>query len=73
MLVEQDDSDTWPHQSRNAKGPQGRQVTMKYQAICSTPKPASWPGPALVYDGFTKDDTQWNWWLRWNELMNGEA
>jgi len=72
-MVEQDDSDTWPHQSRNARGPQGRQVTMKYQAICSTPKPASWPGPALVYDGFTKDDTQWNWWLRWNELMNGEA
>ncbi len=68
-MVEQDDSDTWPHMTRNARGPMGRQSTMKYQAICKEPKPATWPGPALVYDGFTKDDTQWNWWLHWHRLM----
>ena len=68
-MVEQDDSDTWPHMTQMAKGPQGRQMTMKYQAVCKQPKLASWPGPALVYEGFTKDDTQWNWWLHWRELM----
>lgn len=68
--IEQDDSDTWPHMSRNARGPQGSQITMKYQAVCDQPPRANWPGPGLVYEGFTKDDTQWNWWLRWRELMS---
>src|SRR5690606_25120209 len=31
--IEQDDSDTWPHMTRNAKGVIGRQQTLKYQAI----------------------------------------
>jgi hypothetical protein len=26
-----------------------------------------------VYDGFTKDDTQWNWWLYYRELMTVKA
>jgi phenylpropionate dioxygenase-like ring-hydroxylating dioxygenase large terminal subunit len=68
-MVEQDDSDTWPHQSRSARGPMGRQMTLKYQAICTNPPPANWPGPAFAYDGFTKDDTQWNWWLKYREMM----
>lgn len=68
-MIEQDDSDTWPHQTINAKGPMGRQVTMKYQARCKNPRPESWPGPAEAYEGFTKDDTQWNWWLRWYDMM----
>jgi phenylpropionate dioxygenase-like ring-hydroxylating dioxygenase large terminal subunit len=68
-MIEQDDSDTWPHMTQMAKGPMGRQGTMKYQAVCTEPPPANWPGPGLLYSGFTKDDTQWNWWLRWRELM----
>jgi hypothetical protein len=67
--VEQDDSDTWPQMSQVAKGSRARHSTMKYQAICDQPKQANWPGPALVYEGFTKDDTQWNWWLKWREMM----
>jgi hypothetical protein len=47
----------------------GAEVTMKYQAVCTLPKPTTWPGPANVYDGFTKDDTQWNWWLAWHRAM----
>lgn len=72
-MIEQDDSDTWPHMTQMAKGPQGRKMTMKYQAVCTEPPPPTWPGPALVYNGFTKDDTQWNWWLRWRELMTAAA
>jgi nitrite reductase/ring-hydroxylating ferredoxin subunit len=67
--IEQDDADMWPHQSVNARGSIGRQETMKYQALLGENKPADWPGPALVYSGFTKDDTQWNWWQSWLRHM----
>lgn len=71
-MVEQDDSDTWPHMTLSAKGAQGRNVTMKYQAIYETGKPEGWPGPGIVNEGFTKDDTQWHWWKYWHELMTAE-
>ena len=71
--IEQDDSDTWPHLTRNAKGYMGAQQTMKYQALLGQKKPEDWPGGGYVYDGFTKDDTQWNWWLYWRELMAAKS
>jgi len=72
-MVEQDDSDTWPHMTLSAKGAMGRKMTMKYQAMFETGKPAGWPGPGIVNEGFTKDDTQWHWWMHWRELMSAEA
>ena len=71
-MIELDDSDTWPHMTINSKGPQGRDITLKYQALNANPRPKDWPGPAEAYEGFTKDDTQWNWWLRWYDLMTAE-
>src|SRR5271170_6700058 len=70
--IEQDDSDTWPHMSRNARGAVGRERTLKYGALLGEKKPVGWPGGGLVYEGFTKDDTQWNWWLYWRELMTAK-
>lgn len=69
--IEQDDADMWPHISRGARGGQGRKGSLKYGALTGDSRPADWPGPASVhvYDGFTKDDTQWNWWMNWNRLM----
>jgi hypothetical protein len=67
--IEQDDADMWPHQSHNARGSIGRQGTLKYQALLGETKPEGWLGPALVYAGFSKDDTQWNWWRAWLKLM----
>ena len=72
-MVEQDDSDTWPHMTLAAKGAQGKKQTLKYQAIYETGAPAGWPGPGIVNEGFTKDDTQWHWWLHWRELMTSES
>lgn len=72
-MVEQDDSDTWPHMTLAAKGAQGKKQTLKYQAIYETGAPAGWPGPGIVNEGFTKDDTQWHWWLHWPELMTAES
>jgi len=72
-MVEQDDSDTWPHMTLSAKGAMGRKMTMKYQAVFETSAPKGWPGPGIVNEGFTKDDTQWHWWLYWRELMTAES
>lgn len=71
-MVEQDDSDTWPHMTRAAQGAVGRGITMKYQAVYETGAPEGWPGPGIVNEGFTKDDTQWYWWKYWHELMTAE-
>lgn len=70
-MVEQDDSDTWPHMTLAAKGAQGKKMTLKYQAVYETGAPAGWPGPGIVNEGFTKDDTQWHWWMYWRQLMGG--
>ena len=45
-------------------------ITLKYQALYENDaKPADWPGPGYVGEGFTKDDTQWQWWKYWHALM----
>jgi hypothetical protein len=69
-MIEQDDADTWPQIMRNANGPMGRESTLKYQALGGEKKPDDWPGPGMIYEGFTKDDTQWNWWLNYYRLMS---
>jgi hypothetical protein len=68
-MVEQDDSDTWPHQTIVSKGAMSRHITLKYQAKYETGKPDGWPGPGHVGSGFTKDDTNWSFWQYWHELM----
>jgi phenylpropionate dioxygenase-like ring-hydroxylating dioxygenase large terminal subunit len=71
--IEQDDADTWPHMSESARGVMGKQETLKYQALLGEKKPEGWVGGGYVYEGFTKDDTQWNWWLAYRDLMSGEV
>lgn len=71
-MVEQDDSDTWPHQTIVAKGAMSKHITLKYQAMFETGKPEGWPGPGHVGSGFTKDDTNWSFWTYWHELMTAE-
>jgi phenylpropionate dioxygenase-like ring-hydroxylating dioxygenase large terminal subunit len=68
-ILDQDDAETWPNMTRSAKGPRGAAGTLKYQALTGHHKPDGWPGGALVYPGFSKDDTQWNWWLSWRDMM----
>jgi hypothetical protein len=71
-MVEADDSDTWPHMTLASKGAQAGKQSMKYQAMYETDAPEGWPGPGIVNEGFTKDDTQWHWWKYWYELMMAE-
>ncbi len=72
-MIEQDDADTWPQIMRSSYGPKARKSTLKYQAIAGHEIPDGWPGPGLIYEGFTKDDTQWNWWLNYHRLMSTPA
>ena len=67
--IEQDDTDTWPHMTRNARGAMGKRQTLKYGALLGENKPDDWPGGGSVYAGFTKDDNQWQWWLAYRDLM----
>jgi hypothetical protein len=67
--IEQDDADTWPQIMRNSFGSQAKGVTLKYQALSGHQDIPGWAGGGYLYPGFTKDDTQWNWWLAYSELM----
>jgi nitrite reductase/ring-hydroxylating ferredoxin subunit len=68
--IEQDDADVWPVIMKNARGAAGKTMTLKYQALHGHERPEGWKGGGLLYPGFTKDDTQWNWWLAYHKLMS---
>jgi len=67
--IEQDDADTWPQIMRNSRGAVSKTITLKYQALTGHNKPDNWYGDGFVYPGFTKDDTQWQWWLAYYNAM----
>lgn len=69
-IIEQDDADTWPQIMRNSRGAMSKHITLKYQALHGHERPEGWTGGGLLYPGFTKDDTQWNWWLNYHRLMS---
>jgi hypothetical protein len=70
-FVESDDADTWPQMTQSARGYLGSQQKLRYQALIGECKPDDWPGGGHVYEGFGKDDNQWNWWLRYADFMTG--
>jgi hypothetical protein len=70
-VIEQDDCESWPSIQRAATGYMGSQEKMRNQAFVGHKPPDDWPGGALVYDGFSKDDCHWNWWLRYRDYMTG--
>jgi nitrite reductase/ring-hydroxylating ferredoxin subunit len=72
-MVESDDAETWPHIQANAAGAVARNETLKYQACAGENKPKDWPGGGSVYAGFSKDDTQWQWWKQWGEAMTAAS
>jgi hypothetical protein len=72
-MVEVDDTDAWAHLQVSAQGRKGRTRTIKYHALLGERRSADWPGGGKVYEGFCKDDTQWEWWLRWDEMMSNPA
>lgn len=69
--VEQDDAESWPAIQKSASGYQGARQKMRYQAFVGHNPPDGWEGGEEVYDGFSKDDSAWNWWLRYRDYMTG--
>jgi phenylpropionate dioxygenase-like ring-hydroxylating dioxygenase large terminal subunit len=67
-----DDIAAWPSIQRVAKGAVGETQPIRYGATAGETKPADWAGPGKVYTGPGFDDTQWNWWMRWFELMTAD-
>jgi hypothetical protein len=66
-----DDSEGWARVGASTRGAMGRRQTLKYHALSGVRKPEWFEGPGLVYEGFSKDDTEWNWWLRYFQVMTG--
>ena len=72
--LEQDDSEAWSQIQRGIRGAKGRHQWLLYN---STEPPSKenwlgdepWPGPGEVRHGFSTDDNQWNWWVRWYECV----
>jgi nitrite reductase/ring-hydroxylating ferredoxin subunit len=71
-VIEQDDCESWPSIQRSATGYIGSQQMMRNQAFVGHKPPIDWPGGGLVYDGFSKDDCHWNWWLRYRDYLTGD-
>src|SRR5271155_2834347 len=66
------DYDAWPSIQKAIGGTIGQAQTLKYNTFSGPNPPDGWPGPGTVYAGFSRDDTQWNFWLRWLECMTAE-
>jgi nitrite reductase/ring-hydroxylating ferredoxin subunit len=64
-----DDIESWPSIERASRGALGAEQTMKYNARDEPGAPDGWTGPGTVYAGYGQDDNQWNFWLRWYDLM----
>ena len=67
-----DDADMVRSITKSAVGALGQQETMKYNAFRGENKPAAWPGPGRVYAGFSRDETNWDFWQRWFEMLTEE-
>jgi hypothetical protein len=68
-FIEQDDVEAWPSLQTSARGVMGRRIPMRYPAEVGLNKPDDWGGPGLVYDGFSRDDNQWNFWKHYHAVM----
>jgi nitrite reductase/ring-hydroxylating ferredoxin subunit len=72
-LTASGDYDAWPSTQRAVGGAMGQRQSLKYNTLAGTNTPDGWPGPGDVYAGFTRDDIQWNFWLRWLDCMTAEG
>jgi phenylpropionate dioxygenase-like ring-hydroxylating dioxygenase large terminal subunit len=61
-VIEGDDAEVWPGQTSGSRGEIAGQTTLKYWALSGTAQREDWPGGGAVHAGFSRDDTQWNWW-----------
>jgi nitrite reductase/ring-hydroxylating ferredoxin subunit len=73
-LVGADDATCWASMTQSAsRGVLAGERTMKYNArSAGLDKPDGWPGPGDIYSGFSKDDTHWDFWQRWFDMLTAD-
>jgi len=71
VVVGADDLEAWPSITRAAQGVLGGEQPLRYNTLLGPNNPDNFPGP-LMYHGVSKDDIQWNFWLRWYDMMTIE-
>jgi hypothetical protein len=67
-----DDADMVSSITRNARGALGAGQVMRYNAVKGENRPAGWPGPGTVYAGFSRDETNWDFWKRWFTMLTDD-
>jgi nitrite reductase/ring-hydroxylating ferredoxin subunit len=72
-IFEQDDAEGWSGIQKAAGGVMARERTLNYQAISGEQRDADWEGGGFVQRCFSRDDNQWQFWLRWLDFMTGKA
>jgi nitrite reductase/ring-hydroxylating ferredoxin subunit len=71
-IIEMDDGEAWPSQTRSARGAVGRRQKLRYLTFQGHNPPDGWPGPGQVHAGASRDDGQWQWWQRYFRFLLGE-
>lgn len=72
-FVEMDDAEVWPGMTHAAAGPIGGANKLRYPFRGKEEKPENWPAGGHVYTGYSSDDTQWGWWSRYFDFLQGQA
>lgn len=75
-FVEGDDGAAWPGQTTASRGHIARKTqSYKYWAMTGENTPDDWPESLKghVHGGFSRDDPQWNWWLRYFDRLEGKV
>jgi phenylpropionate dioxygenase-like ring-hydroxylating dioxygenase large terminal subunit len=67
-----DDADMVRSITKSAGGAVGGTATMKYNAWRGENKPKHWPGPGTVYAGFSRDETNWDFWSKWFSMLTDD-
>jgi phenylpropionate dioxygenase-like ring-hydroxylating dioxygenase large terminal subunit len=67
-----DDADAYESIQKSASRGFGRHQTMKYNATMPPNRPEHWPDHGDVRAGFSRDDGQWSWWLRYFDMLTAD-
>jgi phenylpropionate dioxygenase-like ring-hydroxylating dioxygenase large terminal subunit len=72
-IIEIDDAEVWPGQTSSSRGHIGGGETLKYLGMSGVTAAEDWPGGGQVHAGFSRDDTQWNWWQAYFDHLEQKA
>jgi hypothetical protein len=74
-IFEADDAEVWPSMQRATRGTMGKRRSLAYPTFVGEKRPDDFPteGVGWIFEGVSKDDNQWQYWVRWAEFMAGKA